>query len=105
MNWTKEEIDKTIDIIMKKSSIDKGFRKKVLEKPETVIKDISGKDIPTNFKIKVIENKTNYNQTFVLNDFLGEELTDEELDNVAGGRGCGDKCDTYTKCYCVEQRR
>jgi hypothetical protein len=105
MNWTKQEIDNTIDIIMKKSSIDKEFRKRVIEEPEKVIEEVSGKQVPSEFKIKVIENYTGYDQTFVLNDYMSEELSDEELDNVAGGRGCGDQCDRYTRCYCVSQRR
>ena len=99
--WTKEKVDKTIDILMKKASTDLKFRKSVILEPEKAIFDITGEKVPEDFKIKVIENIPGYDETFVLNDFLSEELTEEELDNVAGGRGrCTRDCGKYTNCYC-----
>ncbi|MCK9224624.1 MAG: hypothetical protein M0Q02_06025, partial [Candidatus Muirbacterium halophilum] len=59
-------------------------------------KEIVGKDLPNGFKMKIIENAKGIDQTYVLPDFIGEELTDEQLDNVAGGRGCDTKS-TCTK--------
>jgi hypothetical protein len=99
--WTKEKVDNTIQIIMQKASTDLKFRKSVIADPEKAIFDITGENIPEGFKIKVIENYAGYDQTFVLNEFMEEELSDEELDNVAGGRGrCTRDCGRYTDCYC-----
>ncbi|MCK9224620.1 MAG: NHLP leader peptide family RiPP precursor [Candidatus Muirbacterium halophilum] len=96
MNWTNAEVKKVLNQIKSKAATDKEFRKKVLLEPEIVIKDISGKQIPSNFKISIIENKKGIDQTYVLPDFIGEELTDEQLDNVAGGRGgCSRDCGDY----------
>ncbi|MCK9224623.1 MAG: NHLP leader peptide family RiPP precursor [Candidatus Muirbacterium halophilum] len=105
MNWTEKEVKATIEKIQVKASTDKKFREKVLSNPEQAIKEISGKDIPEGFKIKIIENAKGIDQTFVLPDFIGEELTDQDLDNVAGGAGrsCGDQCQGYGRCHCQGQ--
>ncbi len=89
--WTQQEIDATFKKIQAKAATDKDFRQKVLSDPNAAIKEISGKDVPTDIKLNVIENKPGVDQTFVLPDFVGEELTDEQLDDVAGGR-CKGQC-------------
>ena len=101
--WTDAEVKKTIDRISEKAATDRNFRKEVLENPGKVIREMSGKELPAGFKVKVIENAPGVNQTFVLPDFAGEELSDDELDRVAGGgRGrreeegrCGRFMDPY----------
>ncbi|MCK9224622.1 MAG: NHLP leader peptide family RiPP precursor [Candidatus Muirbacterium halophilum] len=105
MNWTEQEVKATIEKIQAKASTDKKFREKVLSNPEQAIKEISGKDIPEDFKIKIVENAKGIDQTYVLPDFIGEELTDEDLDNVAGGMGrkCGSQCQGYGRCHCQGQ--
>ena len=94
MSWTEQEVKETIAKIQSKASIDKAFRKKVLSNPEEAVREISGKDLPKGFRMKIIENAPGVDQTYVLPDFTGEELSDEQLDNVAGGRGC----DTKSNC-------
>jgi hypothetical protein len=95
MNWTAEEVNKVISLIKERSATDKEFRKRVLSEPQKAIKEISGKDLPQGFKIKIIENKPGVDQTYVLPDFTGEELSDEDLDNVAGGKGSRGRCDDF----------
>jgi hypothetical protein len=87
-NWTKEDINKTLSEISKKTAIDKEFRKMAMENPAQAIKQITGREIPDGFKIKIIENQPDVDFTFVLPDFQKEELSESELATVAGGRGC-----------------
>ncbi len=89
--WTQEEIDATYQKIQAKAATDKDFRQKVLSNPKEAIKEVSGKEVPEDIKLNVIENEPGVDQTFVLPDFVGEELSDEQLDNVAGGR-CTAQC-------------
>ncbi|MGM0607911.1 MAG: NHLP leader peptide family RiPP precursor [Candidatus Muiribacteriota bacterium] len=89
--WTPEEIQETINKVQSKAATDKGFRNKALNNPKEAVKELTGKDIPEDFKIKIIENEAGVDQTFVLPDFVGEELSDEQLDDVAGGR-CRGQC-------------
>ncbi|MFW5781815.1 MAG: NHLP leader peptide family RiPP precursor [Candidatus Muiribacteriaceae bacterium] len=94
-NWTPEEVQSTIDKIKSKAATDKEFRKEVLADPKKVIKEVSGKEVPEDFRLKVIENDPGVDDTFVLPNFVGEELSDEQLDDVAGGR-----CDCQGQCSC-----
>lgn len=86
--WTPEEVDKTVAEVAKKSAVDKDFRKLVLSNPSAAVKKISGKDIPEGYKIKVMEADPEYDQTFILPPLFSENLTDEELEQVAGGSYC-----------------
>jgi len=49
-------------------------------------------NLPEGFKIRIIENNPGVDQTYVLPAFTGEELFDEQLDNIAGGSSRGN-CD------------
>lgn len=89
--WSNEEVKEVLVKIQDKASKDPEFRKRVLDNPSGVIAEISGKEIPEGFNVKFIENSPGVNQTIVLPEMIKEELTDEELDQVAGGR-CRDKC-------------
>jgi hypothetical protein len=106
MNWTEQEVKATIEKIQAKASTDKKFREKVLSNPAEAIKEVAGKEIPDGLKIKIIENEKDVDQTYVLPDFIGEELSDEDLDNVAGGMGrrCGSQCQGYGRCSCQGQQ-
>jgi hypothetical protein len=87
LNWTNDEVQKVISEISKKSSVDSDFRKLTLENPAQAIKQITGKDIPDGFKIKIIENEPDVDFTLILPDFQKEELSESELSGVSGGRG------------------
>jgi hypothetical protein len=68
---------------------DEGFRKELLEDPKAVIERESGQKLPEGVEIRVIEESPN-SVTFILPrkpempDTKGE-LSDEALENVAGG--------------------
>ena len=87
MSWTQEEIEKIFVDVKKRVLKDEEFRKKLIEDPNKAISELSGKEIPENFKIKVVEEDPNYNLTFLLPPLLKHELDEENLDKVAGGVG------------------
>ena len=56
MAWTQAEIETCIENCKKKAAVDADFRKKLLVDPVAAVKEISGKEVPAGFKIKVLEN-------------------------------------------------
>lgn len=87
MHWTVEEIEKVMQEINEKVTIDMEFRKLVLSDPYKAVEQISGKEVPKGFNIRFIDNE-GYHITHVLPDLqspIGEELTDDELEQVSAG--------------------
>ncbi len=85
MAWTQCEIETCIENCKKKAAMDAEFRKKLLADPAAAVKEISGKEIPAGFKIKVLENDPAYDATFVLPPLVSGNVSDRELDEVAAG--------------------
>ena len=90
MNWTEEKINQTITDIKKKASEDESFRQLCLNNPNEAIKKISGIEVPEGVKINIIENEPGIDHTILLPPNI-QELSGEELENIAGGRS-GDSC-------------
>ena len=99
-NWTKEEMDAAYENVVKKAAKDPVFRKELLANPNGAITSVVGKEIPSSFKIRIIEEDPSYAATFILPYFDSAELDDADLDAVAGGvynasadacgaKGCG----------------
>lgn len=87
MAWTQQDVEKAFVEVRKKAMTDKNYRKLVLLDPHKAIAQVTGKDVPKSFSIKVVENEPAYAATFVLPEMESEELTDEALESVAGGVG------------------
>jgi hypothetical protein len=85
MSWTAEEVQKAYQAVSVKAAMDKAFRARLLANPHEAIAEMTGRDVPAAFKIKIIENDPAYHMTFVLPDMVSEELSDEALSKVAGG--------------------
>ena len=88
MAWTQNEIEACIESCRKKAAVDAEFRRKLLADPAAAVKEVSGKEIPAGFKIRILENDPAYDATFVLPPVAGG-VSDNELDDVAGGAVCG----------------
>ncbi|MCR5289633.1 MAG: NHLP leader peptide family RiPP precursor [Treponema sp.] len=84
-NWTKEEMDAAYENIVKKAAKDPAFRKELLANPNGAITSVVGKEIPSSFKIRIIEEDPAYAATFILPHFDNKALDDSDLDAVAGG--------------------
>jgi len=85
MNWTKEEVNSFNQEVIKRSMSDTAFREKLLSNPNQAIEEVIGHKLPEGFSLKVIESDPSYNATFVLPDFIGNAVEDDDLENVAGG--------------------
>lgn len=85
MEWTQETLNELYFRLQKQALTDEEFRKELLEDPNGVIERESGGKLPEGFKVNIIESDPEYTATFVLPDMLGDELEDDELDQVAGG--------------------
>ena len=71
--------------VQRMAATDEVFRKEVLADPVAALEKLSGEKFPEGFAIKVIEQDPAYASTIVLTRFIGDELDESELDNVAGG--------------------
>lgn len=85
MTWSSEEINNCIAQCKEKALRDKEFRKLLLADPGAAVKNLTGKDIPADFRVKVIESDPEYDVTFVLPPLASAGISDKELDNVTGG--------------------
>ena len=56
-----------------------------LADPAAAIREVSGKEIPAGFRIKVLESDPAYDATFVLPPAASGDVSDKELDGVTGG--------------------
>ena len=83
--WTQVEVNAAIAKVGAKAATDKAFRQLVLTNPNGAIKQVTGMDVPAGFKLKVIENAPGVDQTYVLPDFKSDELSEADLEKVAGG--------------------
>ncbi len=86
MGWTQLTFAAAIRQVVHKATHDEAFRKQVMNDVHSAIKDISDQEVPQDFKINVVDG-TGYQLTIVLPAMnpSGDELSDRELDTVAGG--------------------
>jgi len=71
--------------IIKKAQEDQGFKKALVENPKGAIGQL-GVQLPEDVEVKVVEESTEV--VYLVLPVNPGELTDEQLDDVAGGTGC-----------------
>lgn len=89
MNLSKEEMAEVVRKINLEARTNLEFRELCLTNPNKAIQQISNIEIPSGFIVRFIENEDAH-YTHVLPDFEEgsyTELSDSELDQVAGGGG------------------
>jgi hypothetical protein len=92
-DWTNEEIRSSMARLAKRAARDPAFRQLALKDPDKAIAEIAGKTPPPGFKVRFVEAK-GARMVVSLPDPLppGRELSDTELEEVAGGARCGGSC-------------
>ncbi len=85
MSWNDEEVNELFFKCKHKAMVDKDYRAKILADPKGTIEEMAGKKMPDDFKIQVVEGDPAASMSFVLPPMTDTELSDEELENVAGG--------------------
>jgi hypothetical protein len=92
MSWTNEKVQEAAGKIVERASRDEEFRKLVLADPYAAIKEVTGLEVPREFKLQVVDG-SGYHATVVLPEARGaeDELTDTDLEMVSGGSKDGAK--------------
>jgi hypothetical protein len=82
----ENQVAKAIEAVTSKAVTDSAFRALILSNPREAVKQATGMELPENFKLNVVEN-AGAHYTLVLPDVVSgsEELSDNELAQVAGG--------------------
>jgi hypothetical protein len=85
--WNEAEAQKTLAEIAKRVQTDPEYRKLALKDPNAAIAKVNPTPVPAGFKVQFVDNE-GANLTIVLPDALSTEgeLSDAELEQVAGGR-------------------
>lgn len=85
MGWTQQTFAAAVRQVVHRATSDTAFREQVLKDIHTAVKEVSGEEVPQDFKIKVVDG-TGYQLTIVLPALNPSgELSDQELEDVAGG--------------------
>ncbi len=86
MRWTEEQIEEAMDKIEERATTDMEFRNLCLDNAPAAIKEATGREVDSGYKISFVENAKDVQETHVLPDFVGEgKLSNADLDTVAGG--------------------
>jgi hypothetical protein len=87
-DWTNEEFDRALEEVTRRSIFDVNFRTLALQDASAAISQVAGKPLPGGVDLKFIDN-TGPTKIVPLPDPIAhlscEEVTDEELEHVAGG--------------------
>jgi hypothetical protein len=88
--WSDEEIKKAIEGVATKAAEDADFHAKAISNPSAAIEEVAGKAVPAGFKVRFLAQE-GYDLTLTLPDPIAAdgELSDEDLESVAGGRCSG----------------
>lgn len=86
MSWTEEQVKGTVSAVIAKANADAEFRALAVSDIYAAIKSATGQEVPKEFKINVVDG-TGFHSTIVLPEARGaaDELTETELESVAGG--------------------
>ncbi len=74
--------------IKKRASEDEAYRQLCLDNPHEAIQKVSDMAVPEGLKVNIIENDPGIDHTIVPPPDAGVLLTEEGLDQIAGGGRC-----------------
>jgi hypothetical protein len=93
MDWTAEDAEKAIRESVNRARTDLAFRNLALKDPNAALREISGKEPPEGLQVKFFDGEGAH-VTIVLPEYVADEseLTDAQLEQVAGGGRCAASC-------------
>ena len=91
--WTPQEIERVIQDSIQRGKADTAFRSLALSNPRAAIEKVAGKPIPEGLKVKFFDG-SGAHLNIILPESASEEgeLTDTQLEQVAGGGRCAASC-------------
>lgn len=83
----EQELSTATREVLKRAVIDPNFRQLALRDNKAAFAKVSDKSVPSGFSIQFIDNYGKSTKTIVIPDPVShpEQLTEEELEQVAGG--------------------
>ncbi|MEM8960967.1 MAG: NHLP leader peptide family RiPP precursor [Acidobacteriota bacterium] len=91
-DWSQEEIQTATREIVRRAATDADFRARAMSDPASVVKEVTGRDLPADFKVRFVDSE-GANIVVPLPPVVSDgELSDEQLEEVAGGSRCGGSC-------------
>ena len=97
MSWTQEKAQETLLQVQKKAESDAAFREKLKTNPNAAIEEIAGIQVPAGFKINVVD-ANDADLTIALPKTKSDELSDNDLESVAGGKSVTDTLINIASC-------
>ena len=85
-------IENAYQELMQKAATDVEFRGKLLTDPRSTIESLLGVPLPEGLKLRIVEN-TPSEVTLVIPPSVSSELSDDQLEAVAGGKSLGTTAD------------
>lgn len=91
--WTTKDVEGAIQEAIKRGKTDLQFRKLALADPTKALESLTGKKLPEGLNVKFFDG-TGAHLTVVLPEYVEDEseLTDAQLEAVAGGGRCAASC-------------
>jgi hypothetical protein len=91
--WNEAEAQKALAAVTKLAQTDPEYRKLALKDAPAAIAKVNPTPLPPGFKVRFVDN-AGANLTLVLPDPVAKEgeLSDAQLEQVAGGGRCGASC-------------
>jgi hypothetical protein len=86
MNWTPEQIQKTLSAVTGRTMHDEQFRALALKDANAAVAAVTGEPVPPDFKIRFVDN-AGYDLTVVLPDAPAVQSSREMSEDLAGVAG------------------
>lgn len=80
-----QEMEKLLEQVKAKAWVDSGFRRVLIAEPKKAIEALIGGELPENVKINILEEQPGAINLVLPAKIEEEELSDDQLDSVAGG--------------------
>jgi hypothetical protein len=96
MGLTLQSWQHTLQTVYQRSVADAYFRQKCLSDPHGAVKEAGGLEMPKTARFRFVERVEEIVYVLPPRRSAGDELTDAELDDVAGGMGFNSCGTVYT---------